>query len=132
MQFLWNDKQSRTGKASFGFRYTPDQDRMLGLAYRYEADSIEQADTTVIWPVRRRWKVVARWLYSLRDAQTLQNTEGVQYDSCCWALRLVHRRYITQIDNGSFQDNVFFQFELKGLANVGSDINRMFTEGIFN
>lgn len=131
-QLLWNDSQSKAGKASLRFRYSPDHDRMLNLAYRYEADSIDQADASVIWPVRRHWKLVARWLYSLRDAQTLQNTEGVQYDSCCWALRLVHRRYITQTDQGSYQDNVFLQFELKGLANVGSDINQIFTEGVFN
>ena len=131
-QLLWNDRQSKVGKASLRFRYTPDQDRMLNLAYRYEADSIDQADATVIWPLHQRWKMVARWLYSLRDTQTLQNTEGLQYNSCCWALRLVHRRYITQTDQGSYQDNIFLQFELKGLANVGSGIDRMFTEGVFN
>jgi len=130
-QLLWNDSRSKLGKASLQFRYRPDQDKMLNLAYRYEADSIDQADATVIWPLQQRWKLVARWLYSLRDAQTLQNTEGVQYNSCCWAVRLVHRRYVTQTDQGSYQDNVFLQFELKGLANVGSDINRMFTEGVF-
>lgn len=131
-QLLWNDRQSKTGKVSLRFRYTPDRDRMLNLAYRYEAGSIDQADATALWPLRRQWKLVARWLYSLRDARTLQNIEGMEYNSCCWALRLVHRRYITQTDQGSYQDNIFLQFELKGLANVGSGIDRMFSEGIFN
>ena len=128
-QLLWDDQQSRTGRGSFSFRYKPDQDRMLNLGYRYEADSIDQADATVIWPLQRRWKVLARWHYSFRDNLTLEDIQGLQYDSCCWALRLVHRRYVAEIEQGKHQENFFLQFELKGLANVGNDINQLFTEG---
>ncbi len=102
---------------------------MFNLGYRYEQSSIDQTDATLIYPLARYMKVIARWHYSFRDRLTLENIEGLQYDSCCWALRLVHRRYVAEYDAGKHQENVLLQFELKGLANVGNDINRLFTEG---
>jgi LPS-assembly protein len=129
VQFLWDEQQSETGRGSFNFRYKPHQDKMFNLGYRYEKDTIDQADATVIWPIQRQWKLLARWHYSLRDKSTLEDIQGLQYDSCCWAVRLVHRRYVAQIENGHYQENTLLQFELKGLANVGNDINQLFTEG---
>jgi LPS-assembly protein len=129
VQVLWDEQHSRAGRGSLNFRYKPNQDKMLNLGYRYELDTIDQGDVTVIWPLQKRWRLMARWQYSFLDEQTLENIEGLQYDSCCWALRMVHRRYIAQIEEGDYQESFYFQFELKGLANVGNDINRLFTEG---
>jgi len=128
-QFLWDELHSRAGRGSLNFRYKPHQDKMLALGYRYEHEAIDQGDATLIWPIQKRWRLMARWHYSFKDEQTLENIEGLQYDSCCWALRMVHRRYIAQIEEGEYQESFYFQFELKGLANVGNDINRLFTEG---
>jgi LPS-assembly protein len=128
-QVLWDEQHSRTGRGSFNFRYKPNQDKMLSLGYRYEHENIDQGDATVIWPIQKRWRLMARWQYSFLDELTLENIEGLQYDSCCWAVRLVHRRYVAQIEEGDYQESFYFQFELKGLANVGNDINKLFTEG---
>ncbi|MCG6971223.1 MAG: LPS assembly protein LptD [Gammaproteobacteria bacterium] len=127
--FLWDEQQSTAGRGSFNFRYKPHQDKMLNLGYRYEKDNIDQADATAIWPLQRQWKLMARWHYSFRDNLTLEDIQGLQYDSCCWALRLVHRRYVAEIEKGKHQESLLLQFELKGLANVGNDINQLFTEG---
>jgi LPS-assembly protein len=129
VQVQWDEQHSRAGRGSLNFRYKPDQDKMLSLGYRYEHDNIDQGDATVIWPIQKRWRFMARWHYSFRDEQTLEDIQGLQYDSCCWAVRMVHRRYVAQIDDGEYQESLYFQFELKGLANVGNDINRIFTEG---
>lgn len=137
-QLLGEEDWSELEKGSFKFRYTPDQDTMLSLAYRYQksgsavSSGIDQTDATLLWPFQQQWKFVARWHYSLQDSLTLENIEGIQYDSCCWALRLVHRRYLADIDEGTHHNNVLLQLELKGLANVGSDINRLFSEGILD
>ncbi|WP_455212067.1 LPS-assembly protein LptD [Kaarinaea lacus] len=128
-QYLWDEQHSRAGRGSLNFRYKPDQDKMLSLGYRYEHDAIDQGDATVIWPIQKRWRLMARWHYSFRDELTLENIEGLQYDSCCWAVRMVHRRFVAQIEEGEHQESFYFQFELKGLANVGNDINQLFSEG---
>jgi LPS-assembly protein len=133
IDYFWNDQQSNTRKSAWRFRYQPDRDKMLRLEYRYEQNLLEQGDATVLWPLHRQWNFVARWQYSLRDELTLENFEGLEYQSCCWAVRVVHRSYLTetsQEDTPSHNDTVLLQFELKGLANVGSDINRVFSEGI--
>ena len=128
-QLLWDELHSRTGRGSLSFRYKPDQDKMLSLGYRYEHKTIDQGDITLIWPLQKRWRLMARWHYSFLDEQTLEDIQGLQYDSCCWAVRMVHRRYVADIEEDEYQESFYFQFELKGLANVGNDINQIFTEG---
>ena len=44
---------------------------------------------------------------------------GLQYDSCCWAMRVVaYRRYVNLRANGRpyFDNGVFYEFSLKGLG----------------
>ena len=55
---------------------------------------------------------------------------GLEYDSCCWALRAAApRRYIS--DDGEDHDNAFYlQFVLKGLAPVGQDYGTVLESAI--
>jgi len=43
---------------------------------------------------------------------------GIEYESCCWGVRAVARRFLTNID-GDFETGIFLQMELKGLAGIG-------------
>jgi LPS-assembly protein len=140
LDLFYNDRERKTRKGAFRFRFQPERDKMLNVSYRYERnannfdlDTINQADATLLWPLHRRWDFVGHWHYSFLDDITLEHFTGLEYKSCCWAVRAVYRRYLTDTDETEepqYNDTVLVQFELKGLANVGSDINRVFTEGI--
>jgi len=50
---------------------------------------------------------------------------GIQYNSCCWALRLIAARSYQGMSSGNtkskFNNAVYLQLELKGLGAVGTD-----------
>ena len=121
----WDTGATRTDKASVALRYQPDPQRVINLAYRFvretqftEQGSIEQADLSFAWPVLRNWRAVGRWNYALARGTTLESFAGLEYESCCWALRTVVRRYLSS-DDGQHTNALFLQLELKGLTGVG-------------
>ena len=43
---------------------------------------------------------------------------GIEYESCCWGVRFVARRFLTNL-KGDYQNGFFLQLQLKGLAGLG-------------
>jgi LPS-assembly protein len=62
--------------------------------------------------------VVGKWNYAIESDRTVDMFTGLEYDSCCWGIRLIGRRFLSNIA-GEFESGVFLQFELKGLAGMG-------------
>jgi len=129
---LWSNDQHQIGRGSLKFGYQFDRDSTINLAYRYERDQIDQVNIGVLWPLHRQWTFMGRWHYSLLDKQRLETFAGLEYDSCCWALRVVRRDYISNLDNETRKDSILFQLELKGLASVGRKIGAAFGEALLN
>lgn len=140
---LVDSENNRNARGSFKFRYQQDKDRIAHLAWRYERDpvgqnsGIDQADVSVLWPLYKQWKAAGRWYYSFHDEVPLERLVGIEYESCCWALRLVSRDYISNSINNTTastgpQDrnkSIWLQLELKGLASVGKKTKELFTTG---
>ena len=124
----WEPNDNRMQKVDLRLRYRPDSGRVLNIAYRKrrayagvirtDAIDIEQTDVSIHWPVTGDWNVVGRWVYGLNENKSLDIFGGIEYDSCCWDLRVVGRRFISNVEGGS-QTGIFLQFELKGLAGIG-------------
>ena len=66
-----------------------------------------------------RWSAAGRWRYSLENERTLDSQAGLQYETCCWALRTSYRRYIATTA-GEYSSGVYVQLALKGLGQIGS------------
>jgi LPS-assembly protein len=58
-------------------------------------------------------------VYSLRDKQGIDSFLGVEYAACCWRLRVVGRRYLSN-RTGEQDTSVTVQLELNGLSSVGN------------
>lgn len=131
----WDPDAGRTARGNIALRYQPAPDRFISAAYRLlregaddvdfstvSRDELEQTDLIALWPLarnaERRWNGVARWNYSLREERTLEALVGVEYDTCCYAVRVAGRRYINDID-GDTNNSIFLQLELKGLTTLG-------------
>jgi LPS-assembly protein len=119
-------------------RYQPYERKIANLAYRLtrdpnNRDEIAQKDTDVslFWPLHRNWNAIARHNYSLKHRHSKEWLAGVEYDSCCWALRVVSRTYVSNINDPAWGDHpneshaLLLQLELKGLSNVGQSINSL-------
>jgi len=56
--------------------------------------------------------------YSLYNDQIQDSFLGLEYQTCCWALRGTYRRYVGT--NGTFNSGVYFQLDLKGFSKLGT------------
>jgi len=111
--------ESRSEKSDVMFQYQPGFDRVMNLSYRFRRDNIEQVDGSLAWPLGDQWSAYARMVYSLEDRSALDQFAGMEYRSCCWKLRVVGRRYVSNRD-GDRDTSVLLQLELNGLSSVGT------------
>jgi LPS-assembly protein len=115
----WNPEDTRSERSQFRVQYRPGGDRVVNLAYRALRDRLEQADASLAWPLGQRWNAFGRAVYSLRDSEMLDRFVGFEYEACCYRLRLVAQRSVSN-RNGGQTTGVYLQLELSGLGNVGS------------
>ncbi len=114
----WNPEDTRSERSQFRLQYRPDGGHVLNLAYRAQRDRLEQADVSAAWPIGNRWNAYARAVYSLRDSEMLERFAGFEYRACCWRIRAVARRSISNRE-GTQESSFYVQLELNGLASVG-------------
>lgn len=125
----WDPEDERTEQAVFDARFRSDEGRLLNFSYRQRRNLLEQLDASALWPVNERWKVLGRWNYSLREDTTLEALAGVEYSSCCWAIRLFGRQYLRN-DQGDKRTGLLLELELKGLGSLGRGSQRLLERAI--
>jgi LPS-assembly protein len=116
-------------KSEARLQYRPANNKILNLAYRYRRDALEQGDLSWSWPVSSKWNFVGRYNFSFRDEEVLEQFFGLEYESCCWGLRLVSRRYISTRD-GTRDSSFGLQLVLKGMSSVGTPADKLLENGI--
>ncbi len=127
--YQWDSELSATTRAEAGIQFRPDDNRVLNLAYRFRRGLVEQSDVSFSWPLAERWNLVGRYNYSWRDQTTLDRFAGLEYEACCFALRVVFRRYVSR-RTGESDTAINLQIELKGLASVGDPADDFLERGI--
>lgn len=135
----WSTQEEWVDRGTVQLRYQPRKDAVVNLNYRFLRDPrdsrdnrvattrVEQLDLSGRWPVNPRFALVGRWNYDLPFGQTLEAFAGLEYETCCWAVRAVARRYLSDVNrvndgdvsSDDYNTGVFLQFELKGLAGIG-------------
>ena len=125
----WGSGASNTTQSEARLQFRPSNNKVLNLAYRFRRDSLEQGDVSWAWPIKSQWNFVGRYNYSFRDQEVLEQFFGLEYDSCCWGLRLVARRFISTRD-GTRDSSVGLQLVLKGMTSVGTAADKLLERGI--
>jgi LPS-assembly protein len=123
----WSD--AGTTQSQVRLQYRPAPKRILNLGYRFRRGSLEQGEVSWSWPLSQSWNFVGRYQYSIRDAQALEQFYGFEYESCCWGLRLVGRRFISTRD-GTEDTSIGLQLILKGMMDIGTAADRLLERGI--
>jgi LPS-assembly protein len=127
--YQWGARDRGTTQSEARLQYRPASNRIINLAYRFRRDSLEQGDVSWSWPLSKKWNFVGRYNYSFRDEQALEEFYGLEYESCCWGLRIVSRRYISTRD-GTRDTTYGLQLVLKGMASVGTAADKLLERGI--
>ncbi|HET9483238.1 MAG TPA: LPS assembly protein LptD [Xanthomonadales bacterium] len=126
----YDPEDSETDLSAVRAQYRFGTRGVANLAYRYRRDLLEQLDGSVAFPLNDSTRLVGRWLYSLQDEDTLEAFAGVEYESCCWALRLLGRHYIRNIE-GESNNAIYLELELKGLGAFGRKSEDFLRRSIF-
>ena len=143
----WDSNKNNLEVGNFQFRYQSDINHILNFSYRFrDVDGnpvtaagydrrIKQTDISAIWPVSQNWSVIGRWNYDHANNRDLETIAGLEYDNCCYTVRVLARRWIDNdaLFHGNVDDNtgVFLQFELKGFGSVlGGNVSGILNNGI--
>ena len=138
---------------SGAIEYRRDEDRLLQLTYRYASpeyiqatlpnysrgeqykDGISQVGGVASWPLADRWSVVGAYYYDTNVNKPADQMLALQYNSCCYAIRVGYERKLNGWDTQNVQskyDNVIgFNIELRGLSsNYGLGTQQMLRSNI--
>jgi len=139
-QYQWNPNTSLTDLGAIGLQMRIKTDGILNFSYRYrrqpgsESPLLEQYDASVVYPVSDRWRLIGHWTYSVLDKKTVEALAGVEYDSCCVALRLVGRHYVNTFNYssqlGSANTSVMLEVEFKGMGGFTGQSENALRNGI--
>nr|WP_081760163.1 LPS assembly protein LptD [Pseudoxanthomonas suwonensis] len=127
--YQWDPKFRREDLASIRARYLWPNDGVVNIGYRYRRNLLEQADFSFLYPINSTWSVVGRYYHSLKDDKLLEAIGGVQWDSCCFAVRALARRYVRNRE-GDVDNAIQVEFVLKGLGSAGQDTERTLRRAI--
>jgi len=127
--YQWDPKFRREDLSSLRARYLIGDDGVVNLTYRSRRDLLEQGDFSFLYPISPSWSIVGRYYHSFQDNKLLEGIAGVQWDSCCLAVRAVVRRYVRNRE-GEMNNSIQVEFVLKGLGSAGQDTERTLRRGI--
>lgn len=114
----WDSIENETEVAQFGLSYRGRDARQIAFGYRFRRDRLDQVDLRVRYPIRENMNLFGRLNYSFEESQTLEALGGIEYESCCWALRVTAREFIRDRD-AETRRAVFLELHLKGLGSLG-------------
>ncbi len=121
----WNSDENSTVRSSLSLGYRLSPNHIANVAHRVvkledRQQRTEQIDFSGLWKIDDSWRIAGRWNYSLDADRSIESLLGIEYDSCCWAVRFAARRYTS--DNGDDHDSsIYLQLVLKGLAPLGQN-----------
>ena len=141
----YDSKTKRVIKSNVSLDYRADDKNLLQLNHRYSryvsGNEIEQLGALGTMPLNNQWQLVGSYYRDLHNDRMIEANVGLQYESCCWAVRLIARRQIeTNLDlpinniNSPFKldSGIALQFVLKGFGDsAGFNVSDMLSTGVF-
>lgn len=85
---------------------------------------LEQGTISMTYSINPRWTVLAKYSRSILLGEPLEHLLGVNYESCCWGIKII----ASQTSNDIFTEEenaVFFEFTLKGLTKIYSKVRNV-------
>ncbi len=135
--FVWNPATHATSNSHLNFHYQPYENHIINFGYTYlvngditklydtrrQTNNLHQATIAYAWPFNDRWSSLGAYSHNISKGYGMLSFLGVQYDSCCWAMRLMGGRSFKSLNRYArpeYNNNVYLQILLKGLGSVAS------------
>jgi LPS-assembly protein len=151
----WDFHENKAITGDAFFQYMPMKNHIINFGYtflrngdRYPLpngkpiptdkinNDLSQIGTAIAWPLTDKWSTLGMVTYNLSHNHPQTLLGGLQYDTCCWALRFVGGQLFKEMDmNGQdvhYTNAFYIQLQLKGLGNVGNNnLSDLLTTQIF-
>lgn len=136
--YVWDIDTHATNNSNVNLHYQPTPNRILGFGYNYlvagnvfvapevgvQNNALNQVTGSYAWPINDNWSSLGVYSYNISKQYGMMTFFGVQYDSCCWAARLMGGRTFKSLSPDAltpqYNNNVYFQILLKGLGTVAT------------
>lgn len=136
--YAWDGHTNATNNGYLNFHYQPQADRLLNLGYTYlvngditqiaggesQLGALHQATVSYAVPLSDKWSSLGVYSHNISKNYGMMTFLGFQYDSCCWAVRLLGGRTFKSLSpttlNPQYNNNVYLQILLKGLGSAAS------------
>ncbi|MCF6318878.1 MAG: LPS assembly protein LptD [Proteobacteria bacterium] len=125
----WDTQSNQSERALLKFQHKGKNNSLFNFAYRFRQGKIEQLDSSVVLPIGANNRIIARWNYSMDERKTIEAIAGFERKSCCWATRIVGRRYVFN-EKGDVNNGIFFELQLNGLGSIGRKPRRLLKQSI--
>ncbi|EFG1985098.1 LPS assembly protein LptD [Escherichia marmotae] len=150
----YDTRLDNVATSSSSIEYRRDEDRLVQFNYRYASpeyiqatlpkyystaeqykNGISQVGAVASWPIADRWSIVGAYYYDTNANKQADSMLGVQYSSCCYAIRVGYERKLNGWDNDKqhavYDNAIGFNIELRGLSsNYGLGTQEMLRSNI--
>lgn len=145
--FLYDYVDSEFDAASTHITYEPGDGRLFNIGYTLREPPpsfatrpvTEQANISAYYPLDDHWSVFGALEYSIEGATSVEDMFGVEYDDCCWRVRMLYMRYIDtapgeipDFSDPSLEREQALQFQviLKGMGGFGGRVDNLLRDMI--
>lgn len=122
----YHDAQNRI--ATVGYLFVHELDGLKLDPYGFSRNT-NLLNLGLSWPLGTHWRTLTSWYYNISRHRPESYFVGLQYDTCCWAIRMIVNRYYTgtllsqppgQRLTNQFATRYYVQLLLKGLGDYGN------------
>ncbi|KTC91048.1 LPS-assembly protein LptD [Fluoribacter dumoffii] len=135
--YVWDPATSSTNNGNLNLHYQPKSNAIINVGYSYLINgdvtkvrnnegvdnALHQGIVSVSWPISDRWSTLGAYSYNISKDYSMMSLLGMQYDSCCWAVRIMGGRTFKSLNQEylpQYNNNIYLQILLKGLGSVAN------------
>ena len=136
--YVWDTYTHATNNGDLNFHYQPAVNHIISFGYSYltngnllqvannriQDNALHQTTVAYAWPLSEQWSGLGAYSYNISKGYGMMTFLGLQYDDCCWAMRLIGGRTFQSLSSSSllpqYNNNVYLQIMLKGLGSVAN------------
>jgi LPS-assembly protein len=144
----WDPNRNQVTNGDFNLNYTPHPHTIFNVGYNFlhggdiinlkdlssSQNNLNRFNFSAAIPLNDSWSAVGNWNYNISHHYPVSYFYGLEYQSCCWAIRAVASRILTTpnpLGGAKFETDYYVQLQLKGLGNLGnSDPSQLLASAI--
>tara|TARA_Y100000768_G_scaffold140913_1_gene105028 strand:+ start:8911 stop:11610 length:2700 start_codon:yes stop_codon:yes gene_type:complete len=132
---VFNPHEGHGMRNTIRYRYdasTESRNQLFNFDYRFHRGNEEEIDLSGVYSFNNSFSVVGKHNYSFsNDRSGIENVPdtmfGMEFNSCCYAFKIVARKYWTGTENDNI---IYFEFLPKGLTTSNNEVSTVLRNGV--